>query len=74
MVVSDATPITTLPKARQVNLPQKLFGSVTIPETIFEELRAFHAVLPNFIRVQAFAGGHPREVRYDLCPRPLIAI
>jgi predicted nucleic acid-binding protein len=56
MVVSDTTPITTLLKARQADLLQKLFGSVTIPEAVFEELRAFHAAVPDFIRVQAIVG------------------
>jgi len=56
MVVSDTTPITTLLKARQADLLQKLFGSVTIPEAVFEELRAFHAAVPDFIRVQTIVG------------------
>lgn len=56
MVVSDTTPITTLLKARQADLLQKLFGSVTVPEAVLEELRAFHAAVPDFIRVQAVVG------------------
>jgi uncharacterized protein len=56
MVVSDTTPITTLLKARQADLLQKLFGLVTIPEAVFEELRAFHPAIPDFIRVQTVVG------------------
>src|SRR5262245_13597586 len=60
MVVSDTTPITTLLKARHVDLLQKLFGSVTIPKAVLEELRAFHAAVPDFVRVQAIVGSDRR--------------
>jgi uncharacterized protein len=56
MDVSDTTPITTLLKARQIDLLQKLFGSIMIPEAVFEELRAFHAAVPDFIRVEPIVG------------------
>jgi uncharacterized protein len=52
MVVSNTTPITTLLKADQVDLLHTIFGSVTVPGAVFEELRAFHAEIPSFVLVQ----------------------
>jgi len=52
IAVSDASPITTLLKADQATL-KKLFDFVIIPEAVSEELMAFHAQLPGFVRVQS---------------------
>jgi uncharacterized protein len=60
IVVSDATPISTLLKADQATLLQKLFDVVIIPEAVFEELLAFHAELPDFVRVQPVSARNHR--------------
>ena len=52
IVVSDTTPITTLLKAGEVALLEKLFGSVVIPGAVADELLSFHEQLPPFVRVQ----------------------
>ena len=52
IVVSDATPITTLLKAGEAELLQKLFGSVIIPRAVADELLAFHEQIPPFVAVQ----------------------
>ena len=41
IVVSDSTPLITLMKANQLNLLEKLFGEVLIPEAVFHEVTAF---------------------------------
>ncbi|HEX4084970.1 MAG TPA: DUF3368 domain-containing protein [Chthoniobacteraceae bacterium] len=52
IVVSDATPITTLMKAGETDLLQQLFGSVMIPRAVAVELLAFHEQLPAFINIR----------------------
>ena len=57
-VVSDTTAITTLLKAGRERLLVELFGQVLVPQAVWDELRAFHPRLPDFIllRVAAHAG------------------
>src|SRR5271157_5402025 len=55
IVVSDASPISTLLKADQATLLKRLFDFVVIPEAVSEELLAFHAQLPGFVRVQSIS-------------------
>jgi len=52
IVVSDATPITTLLKAGEAELLEKLFGSVIIPRAVADELLAFHEQLPAFVSIR----------------------
>jgi hypothetical protein len=49
IVVSDTTPITTLLKAGMEGLLPELFGNVTVPQAVWDELLAFHPRLPNFL-------------------------
>jgi hypothetical protein len=56
IVVSDTTAITTLLKAGEGNLLQKLFGSVLVPPAVSDELRAFHSTLPDYIEVRSLSG------------------
>jgi predicted nucleic acid-binding protein len=53
IVVSDTTPITTLLKAGEIEILQKLFGAVIIPRAVAEELLVFHGQLPTFVVIQA---------------------
>jgi uncharacterized protein len=48
-VVSDTTAITTLLKAGRERLLFELFDQVTVPQAVWDELRMFHAQLPDFI-------------------------
>jgi predicted nucleic acid-binding protein len=52
IVVSDTTAVTTLLKANEADLLQRLFGSVIIPEAVAQELQAFHGQLPGFVQIQ----------------------
>lgn len=52
-VVSDTTAITTLLKAGQVQLLQELFGQVFVPQAVWDELKAFHSNLPDFVELRA---------------------
>jgi len=45
IVVSDTTAVTTLLKAGMEGLLSELFGSVSIPQAVWEELLAFHTQL-----------------------------
>jgi predicted nucleic acid-binding protein len=55
IVVSDTTAITTLLKAGESDLLQKLFGAVIIPPSVRDELLAFHSTLPDFIEVRSLS-------------------
>ncbi len=48
-VVSDTTAITTLLKAGQSGLRRDVFGRVFVPPAVWDELREFHATLPDFV-------------------------
>jgi uncharacterized protein len=60
IVVSDATPISTLLKVDQATLLKKLFDTVIIPEAVSKELMAFHPQIPGFVRVQSVTARHRR--------------
>jgi uncharacterized protein len=49
IVVSDTTAITTLVKADEARFLQALFGRVTIPQAVWDELMEFHSGLPDFV-------------------------
>ncbi|HXC35195.1 MAG TPA: DUF3368 domain-containing protein, partial [Candidatus Acidoferrales bacterium] len=51
-VVSDTTAVTTLIKARREHLLQNLFGNVMVPRAVWDELRAFHLQLPDFVSLR----------------------
>lgn len=51
-VVSDTTAITTLLKAGEAHLLQRLFGRVLVPQAVWDELSEFHAALPAFIELR----------------------
>ncbi|MCM1162046.1 MAG: DUF3368 domain-containing protein [Roseburia sp.] len=50
IVISDTTPIISLMKARQLELLQKLFGTVCIPKAVYQELTENEA-FPEEIRM-----------------------
>jgi uncharacterized protein len=54
-VVSDTTAITTLLKAGQVELLRELFERVFVPQAVWDELKTFHAELPDFVELRAAA-------------------
>jgi hypothetical protein len=60
IVVSDTTAVTTLLKAGLEGLLSELFGNVTIPQAVWEELLAFHSQLPNFVLLRAVGGADRR--------------
>jgi Predicted nucleic acid-binding protein, contains PIN domain len=53
IVVSDTSPITTLPAVEQTELLKQLFGEVVIPSAVETELLRTHPTLPAWLRVQS---------------------
>jgi uncharacterized protein len=51
-LVSDTTAITTLLKAGRVSLLADLFQEILLPAAVWDELKAFHPELPNFLKLQ----------------------
>lgn len=49
IVVSDTTAITTLLKAGKEELLHGIFSEVWVPLAVWNELRAFHQQLPDFV-------------------------
>ena len=60
---SYTTPITTLLKADQADLLHSIFGSVTVPGAVFEELRAFHAEIPELRTCPNLGRSRPTATR-----------
>jgi predicted nucleic acid-binding protein len=60
IVVSDTAAVTTLLKAGMESLLSDLFGTVTIPQAVWEELLAFHSHLPDFVLLRPVALTDPR--------------
>ena len=59
-VVSDTTAITTLLKAGQVELLRELFESVFVPQAVWDELKAFHPSLPDFVELRTVSNSSQR--------------
>ena len=55
IVVSDTSAITALLKIRRIHLLSSIYGEVSIPEAVHDELAQEHSQLPSFIRVVAIA-------------------
>ena len=55
IVVSDTSPLTSLLTIGQIELLEKLFGSVVIPPAVADELRRRHQDWPPFIREVALS-------------------
>ena len=55
IVVSDTTAITTLLKAGEERLLPELFGTIAIPQAVWDELHAFHSGLPAFVKLHPVA-------------------
>jgi uncharacterized protein len=51
-VVSDTTAITTLLKAEQGRLLQDMYGRVSVPQAVWDELKAFHRQIPGFVELR----------------------
>jgi len=60
IVVSDTTAITTLLKAGEERLLREMFGTVTVPSAVWDELSAFHSALPDFILLRTIRQGQKR--------------
>jgi predicted nucleic acid-binding protein len=59
-VVSDTTAITTLLKAGQVELLHELFENVFVPQAVWDELKAFHSSLPDFVELRTVSNSGQR--------------
>jgi predicted nucleic acid-binding protein len=57
IVVSDTTAITTLLKAGKEDLLQQSFKEVLVPQAVWNELLAFHRILPDFIILRPTVSG-----------------
>ena len=60
ITVSDTTAITTLLKAGQEDLLQKLFGNLIVPDAVWDELSVFHPNLPGFLIRQSVSANVQR--------------
>jgi uncharacterized protein len=69
IVVSDTTAVTTLLKAGMEGLLSELFGAVTIPRAVRDELLAFHSHLPNFVLLRPVAPEDQRLPQTELLGR-----
>jgi predicted nucleic acid-binding protein len=49
IVVSDTTVLTTLMKCGKESLLREMYGSVVIPQAVFDELIVFHPNIPVFV-------------------------
>lgn len=63
IVVSDTSPLTALLTVGEVNILQKLFHEVVIPEAVQRELKRGHQQLPHWIRVQSVSD-HAKVIRF----------
>jgi len=68
-VVSDTTAITTLLKANEQRLLQELFERVLVPQAVWDELKEFHAELPEFVELRPVSGGTQRLPGTELLGR-----
>ena|SRR5436190_19990671 len=48
-VVTDTTAVTTLLKAGEERLLREIFGIVSVSQSVWDELLAFHSHLPDFV-------------------------
>lgn len=53
IVVSDTSPLSALHHIQKLNLLQKLYQQIIIPETVHTELVRCHPSIPSFIQVAA---------------------
>ena len=75
IVVSDTSPITALLKIGQVDLLQRLYGEVLIPEAVRDELSVRHPKLPDFIQcVHVSNRDEVQRLRMELDPGEAEAI
>jgi predicted nucleic acid-binding protein len=51
-IVSDTTAITTLLKAGRIRLLADLFQEILLPAAVWDELKAFHSELPDFLKLR----------------------
>jgi hypothetical protein len=51
IVVSDTSCVSNLLTVGQADLLPKLFGEVVVPPAVETELRRFHSLLPDFLRI-----------------------
>ena len=53
IVVSDTSPISALLRIKQLDLLEKLYEKVIIPEAVERELLRGHCTLPSFVEIRA---------------------
>jgi len=59
-IVSDTTAITTLLKAGEAGLLKELFERVFVPQAVWDELKAFHSSLPDFVELHPVSNSSQR--------------
>lgn len=69
IVVSDTTAVTTLLKAGMEGLLCELFGTVTVPQAVWDELLAFHPRLPDSVLLRPVAPTDRRFPQTELLGR-----
>ncbi len=61
-VVSNTSPITNLAAVGQLNLLQQLYGSIIIPQAVYDEMAGLGYTVPGTIEVQTLPWIQTRRV------------
>lgn len=61
-VVSNTSPITSLAALGQLNLLQQLYGSIIIPQAVYDEMASLGYVVPGTIEVQTLSWIQTQQV------------
>jgi uncharacterized protein len=61
-VVSNTSPITNLAAVGQLNLLQQLYGSIIIPQAVYDEMASLGYIVPGTIEVQTLSWIQTQQV------------
>ncbi|MDY7015308.1 MAG: DUF3368 domain-containing protein [Cyanobacteriota bacterium] len=62
IVVSDTSPITSLPAVGQLHLLQQLYNSIIIPQAVYDEMTSLDYPVPGAVEVQTLPWIQTRQV------------
>ena len=61
-VVSNTSPITNLAAVGQLNLLQQLYGSIIIPQAVYDEMASLGYIVPGTIEIQTLSWIQTQQV------------
>lgn len=65
VVVSDTSAISALLQIGEIEILQKLYGQILIPEAVRTELKRSHAQIPDFIQTESVAPSPALQARLE---------